>query len=463
MSGFTRKKAAAAVAAFAAVALSLTACSGEAAPSASAGGDVIDTSTATGEVNYWLWDNNQKPAYQQCADAFHTANPNVTVKITQYAWDDYWSGVTNGFVAGTAPDVFTNHLSKYPEFVTQGQLVPLDDTLAKDGVKTDIYQKGLADLWVGQDGKRYGLPKDFDTVAVFYNKKLISGAGMSEADLANLTWNPTDGGTYEKMIAHLTVDASGKRGDEAGFDKTKVKVYGLGLDGGSGGGNGQTQWSMYSGTTGWTFTDKNPWGSKYNYDKPEFQSTIAWMRSLIEKGYAPSIEAVTGQSSADIFGAGKYAMITNGSWMINQMFSYKGIETGIAPTPTGPSGKRASMYNGLADSVWTGSKNKAAAIKWVEFLGSAACQDIVGKAGAVFPAISSGTDLAQAAFKAKGVDVTNFLVHVKDGTTFLFPITDHASQVTNIMQPAVDAVMTGKAPADSLTAANEQVNALFVG
>jgi len=54
-------------------------------------------------------------------------------------------------------------------------------------------------------------------------------------------------------------------------------------------------------------------------------------------------------------------------------------------------------------------------------------------------------------------------VHVKDGTTFLFPITDHASQVTNIMQPAVDAVMTGKAKPDSLTAANEQVNQLFAG
>ena len=121
------------------------------------------------------------------------------------------------------------------------------------------------------------------------------------------------------------------------------------------------------------------------------------------------------------------------------------------------------MYNGLADSVWAGSKNQASAIKWVEFLGSAACQDIVGKAGAVFPAIPSGTDLAQAAFQAKGVDVTNFLVHVKDGTTFLFPITDHASQVTNIMQPAVDAVMTGKAAPDSLTAANDQVNQLFAG
>ena len=31
------------------------------------------------------------------------------------------------------------------------------------------------------------------------------------------------------------------------------------------------------------------------------------------------------------------------------------------------------------------------------------------------------------------------------------------------MQPAVDAVMTGKAKADSLTAANEQVNQLFAG
>jgi len=457
MSGFTRKKAGAVVTAFAALALSLTACGEAPANNPAAGGKV------GGEITYWLWDNNQKPAYQQCADAFHTANPEATVKITQYAWDDYWGGVTNGFVAGTAPDVFTNHLSKYPEFVTQGQLVALDETLKADGVKTDIYQKGLADLWVGQDGKRYGLPKDFDTVAIFYNKKLIKDAGVADADLAKLTWNPTDGGSYEKLIAHLTVDANGKRGDEAGFDKTKVKVYGLGLDGGSGGGNGQTQWSMYTGTTSWTVTDKNPWGTKYNYDKPEFQNTISWMRGLIEKGYAPTIEAVTGQSSADIYGAGKYAMITNGSWMINQMFSYKGVETGIAPTPTGPSGKRASMYNGLADSVWVGSKNKATAIKWVEFLGSAACQDIVGKAGAVFPAIPSGTDLAQAAFQSKGVDVTNFLVHVKDGTTFLFPITDHASQVTNIMQPAVDAVMTGKAKPDSLTAANKQVNQLFGG
>ena len=54
-----------------------------------------------------------------------------------------------------------------------------------------------------------------------------------------------------------------------------------------------------------------------------------------------------------------------------------------------------------------------------------------------------------------------FTVQVKDKTTFLFPITDYASQIEGIMQPAMDAVATGKAKPDSLTEANDQVNQLF--
>ena len=334
-----RKKLGAVLVGAAALSLTLTACGGGGGSEESGGsaeGGAIDTSQASGDVSYWLWDANQQPAYQQCADKFHAANPNINVKITQYGWDDYWAKLTNGFVAGDAPDVFTDHLAKYPEFVSQEQLVPLDETLTKDGFDVNQYQEGLADLWKGPDGKRYGLPKDFDTIAIFYNKKLISGAGVKEADLQNLQWNPQDGGTYEKMIAHLTVDQNGKRGDESGFDKSKVKVYGLGLDGGSGSGVGQTQWSMYTGSNNWQFTDKNPWGTHYNYDQPAFQDTIKWFSSLIEKGYVPSIAAVTGQGSADIYAAGKYAMITNGSWMIGSMFGAKGIETGVAPLPAGP-------------------------------------------------------------------------------------------------------------------------------
>jgi multiple sugar transport system substrate-binding protein len=104
------KKAVGALAAAAAAVLALSAC-GSGGEASGASGD-----EAKGEISYWLWDSNQLPAYQQCADDFHTANPDITVKITQRGWDDYWSTLTNGFVAGTAPDVFTDHLAKYPEF-----------------------------------------------------------------------------------------------------------------------------------------------------------------------------------------------------------------------------------------------------------------------------------------------------------------------------------------------------------
>ncbi len=433
--------------------LALAACSG--GDSDNGGGD---NGSATGEIEYWLWDANQQPAYQQCADAFAEANPGATVKITQRGWDDYWSTLTTGFQSDTAPDVFTNHLSKYPEFVGNNVILPLDD-LVPD-IDTTQYADGLAELWVAQDGKRYGLPKDWDTVALFYNKEMTDDAGISEDEMNSLTWNPDDGGTYEQVIAKLTVDENGTRGDEAGFDKDNVAVYGLGLES-SGAGNGQTQWSFLTQTLGWTHTDTNPWGTKYNYDDPGFQQAIAWWKGLIDKGYMPPLEQTVGASVNDTFGAGKAAINSNGSWMIGSYSGYEDIDLGIAPTPTGPNGNRASMFNGLADSIFAGTDNKELAAKWVAFLASPECEDIVGKAGVVFPAIQSGIDEASAAFEAKGLDVTPFTVQVDDGTTFLFPITDHAADINAIMQPAMDDVMSGKAPVDSLTQANEQVNALF--
>ncbi|MFJ4172319.1 ABC transporter substrate-binding protein [Paenarthrobacter sp. NPDC089714] len=444
------KKTLGVAAAAAAIALTLSAC----------GGSSAGSSEAKGEINYWLWDANQLPAYQQCADDFTKANPDIKVKITQRGWDDYWTTLTNGFVAGTAPDVFTNHLSKYPEFAAKKQLLPLDEAVEKDGIKLDQYTKGLPELWVGQDGKRYGLPKDWDTVGLFYNKAMTDAAGITAEQMANLDWNPKDGGSYEKAIAHLTVDKNGKRGDEAGFDKNNVAAYGLGLTG-SGSGQGQTEWSFLTATTGWTATDKNPWGTKFNYDDARFQETIAWWAGLIDKGYMPKLETTVGASMPDSFGAGKAAINSNGDWLIGQYKTYKGIETAIAPTPKGTDGKRASMFNGLADSVWAGTKNPAASVKWVEYLGSTACQDVVASKAVVFPAISSSSDKAAEAFKAKGTDVSAFTTHVKENTTFLFPIADKAAKVDGIMKPAMDAVLSGKKPASSLTEANTQVNNLF--
>ncbi|PZG18532.1 ABC transporter substrate-binding protein [Nonomuraea aridisoli] len=413
-------------------------------------------------IDYWLWDAAQQPQYQQCADAFHKANPQYTVKITQYGWDDYWNTLTTAFVSGTAPDVFTSHLSRYPDLASQGQLLPITDLVTRDKVDLSAYQDGLADLWVTRDGQRYGLPKDFDTVAVIYNTDKLKEAGIKPEEMSELTWNPQDGGTYEKVIARLTVDRNGKRGDEPGFDKNHVATYGLGLNT-SGAGFGQTEWSMYTMSNGWQYADRNPWPSRFNYADPKFKETIKWLTSLIDKGYVPSMDIISsGVGQIDTYGAGKYAMVTEGSWNTKTYWALKGVKSALAPTPIGPTGKRASLFNGLADNISAGTDNPDAAWAWVKFLASPACQqDIVAKQAVIFPAIKSATVEAEKAFADTGIDVKPFTMHVKDGTTHLAPISDHWADITTIMTETMDSIFSFKSDINALDPANDKINALF--
>jgi len=62
---------------------------------------------------------------------------------------------------------------------------------------------------------------------------------------------------------------------------------------------------------------------------------------------------------------------------------------------------------------------------------------------------------------AQGVDVTPFTDQVKNGTTFLFPVTNNAADVVALMNPRMDAVYIGSAPVSSLTKLNKQLNDLF--
>lgn len=416
----------------------------------------------SGVIDYWLWDSAQQPGYQQCATAFEQKTGHQ-VRITQYGWSDYWSKLTAGFIADQAPDVFTNHLAKYAQFADLGVLLPLDELEATKDIQDDDFAYGLAELWKGQDGHRYGAPKDWDTVAYFYDKRLTDAAGVTAEQLATLEWNPIDGGTFEKTIAHLTVDVNGVRGDEPGFDKNRVKVFGLSAEGGGGENLGQTQWGPYTGSLGdWQPLDRNPWGTKFNFDDPRFQETIAWYFGLAEKGYMPRY----GQFNKDTggyqqVGAGQAVLGLSGSWMISSFQGLKDIDLRIAPTPIGPSGKRSSPFNGLADSVTRFADDKEAAAEWVAYLASDECQVLIGEAGVVFPARDAGTQASLKAREAAGLDVSAFTVHLEEGTTQTMAVTTNAADIAGLTGPTFEAIYIGKQPVGSLTDLNDQVNRLL--
>jgi len=410
------------------------------------------------EIKYVLWDSNQLPAYQQCAADFTKKNPSITVKINQSGWDDYWTTISTGFIAGTAPDVFTDHLAKYPEFAKNDQLVDLTPYVKRDKVNTGAYSAGLYDIW-GRNGKQYGLPKDWDTIAMLVNMDHAKKAGVSLDELQKMAWNPKDGGSFETLVKKLTLDKSGNNALSPKFDKANVAVYGY-QNPGTGGMMGQTEWSHFAVSNGFKFQDK-PWDPKYYYDNPKLAETIQWLAGLPAKGVSASLENTKTLGSDAMFVAGKAAIVPQGSWMITYFRDNAKFEHAWIPLPTGPSGKRATMFNGLADSIWVGSKNKEEAWQWVKYLGSADCQNVVAGYGVVFPAVKGMAAKAVAVQKQKGVDSSAFLT-MAQSNVFLAPIGESGSEINEAINGAMESALLGKQPAAvALKAANAKAAQLL--
>jgi multiple sugar transport system substrate-binding protein len=414
-------------------------------------------------VHYTLWDSNQLPAYQKVADNFMARHPDIKIEITQLGWSDYWNNLQTSMVAGTAADVFTDHLAKYPEFAAKGQLTDIEPMVKADKVPTDIYLKGLADLWT-RDGRRYGLPKDWDTIAVVYNKDLAQKLGITEKEMNSMTWNPVNGGTFETVLRKFALDKNGNNGLSPDFDPANVVRWGIAMDYSNFGAYGQQYWSSFAASTGWKFTD-GMYARRYHYNDPRFVQTMQYFADLSrKKGLMTPYEALSSQNvgSTVLFTSQRIGMVLDGSWMIGFYGSNTEFKVGFARLPIGPVGRR-SMFNGLADSIYIKTQHPRQAWEWVKYLGSPEAQDVVGSFGVVFPAIESGVQAALRTYKERGLDVSAFTAQAleKNGT-FLFPITDHAAEINSIMQESFDSIFLGKAAAaDALRVANQKVDALF--
>jgi multiple sugar transport system substrate-binding protein len=410
-------------------------------------------------LDYWMWDDTQVPAYQQCADAFHQANPNITIKISQAAWGQYWTNLTTQMAAGSAPDVFVDQASYYPQFVQDKQILNIQPNIDADKIDLTQYVDGVVDLYKDGDA-RYGLPKDWDTMGLVYSKADLAKAGVDEASLASLTWNPDDGGTFQQLIAKLTVDKAGHNGLDPAFDKGNVATYGF-LPEWADGSQGQNGWGDLAFSTGWTYANKNPFGTQFNYNDPNLAKTITWLAGLSDKGYAPKLDAQSTLARADVLTSGGGAMTTLGSFNVS---AYKDTtdQYGFAALPTGPEGRKSAI-NGLSDAIYAGTKHKDQAWQWVKYLASADCQNTVAATGVVFPAIKEASAKSAEVRTAAGLNVKPFLdeQQAPDGT-FIIPISLHGTEINQIVQDAIQSVALGSQSADSaLGSANDQVNALF--
>ncbi|MEK8225603.1 hypothetical protein NKG05_04980 [Oerskovia sp. M15] len=172
------------------------------------------------------------------------------------------------------------------------------------------------------------------------------------------------------------------RGDEAGFDKADVAVYGLGINPNFEE-TGQMQWANFTGSLDWDYLDENPWARTTTSTTPASSRRSTGSTALPTRGTRPPPVSSRGDAHSDRVRKGRDGhqrllghRVVQGS---------RGYGDRHRPGPVGPTGERASLFNGVADSISASSKNQDAAWEWVKFLGSTECQDIVAEHAVVFP------------------------------------------------------------------------------
>src|SRR5699024_10508620 len=153
---------------------------------------------------------------------------------------------------------------------------------------------------------------------------------------------------------------------------------------------GQTSWSPFALSTGWTFTDEETWGRQFNYDDDRFSPTMDWYFGLVDKGFFPPFGEFGDSSPTQTqMQAGTGAVA--GSWSSASVPYMAGMELGISGRPPGPVGHAVLMFSGLAVSTSVRSDQKDEAARLIAFLVSGEAQRVIGARAPFFPSTDAGT------------------------------------------------------------------------
>ncbi|MFK4851011.1 ABC transporter substrate-binding protein [Microbacterium sp. ZW T6_19] len=407
-----------ALAASAAALLALSACS------SSTGGD---SGSADGDVtlSYAIWDENQKPAMEEIAKAFQKEHPNVTIDIQVTPYKEYFTKLQTAATGGSAADVFWMNGPNFQLYASNGQLAPLDDS----GIEASDYPRGLIDLYT-YDGKLYGAPKDFDTVAVWYNKELFDAAGVAY---------PYEGWTWDDFTAaaaKLTDPAKGQYGIAA-------SQY------------GQENYYNSIAQAGGEVISAD--GTTSGYGSPEALEGIELWTDLIESGSSPTAQQMTDTNPEDFFLSGKVAMFQNGSWAAIAYADNADIggKVDVAPLPAGPDGNQ-SVIHGVGNVANAKSAHLEEAQAFAAFASGEEAAKIQAETGTVIPAFN-GTQ--QAWVDALPQYDLQVYIDALD-TAVPYPVSRNTSAWTSIESEILSQVWSGAVtPKDGLKDLAEKMQA----
>jgi multiple sugar transport system substrate-binding protein len=385
-------------------------------------------------LTYALWDPHEQIGYQASIDQFEKIHPNIKVNIENVPYGSYEQKITAEFITGGAPDLFWVNTPWLGTFVKDGILTNIAPQIKANHIDMSQYYPQLVALH-SRNGAIYGLPKDWDTIAIYYNKNYFSKIGLQVP--SDLSWSANGTGSFVNFLKQATTDTSGHNALSPQFDPGKVATYALGVYN-----DPQSGWGNYVAELGGKIIPY-PYASTTSVTTPAFQQGMSFLTGTLtnEHVIVPGAETgpnANGNNLLTLFTQGKVAMWEAGDWNTTTVKGTVSFPVGVATLPIGPDG-RVSVFNGLIDGLNSHTTHPKEAWELEQWLGSAQSQRILGAGGYVWPAIKSLDPLFQQYWAKQGIDMSAFLTEAH-GKVVNFPVSSGMgaalTQIVNDLGPA---------------------------
>ncbi|MCK2218648.1 extracellular solute-binding protein [Actinomadura sp. ATCC 31491] len=259
---------------------------------------------------YTWWDPYpQHDANSAWAKRVNTCGQQAGVTIQRTAYDT--TALTNQALLagqeGNAPDVILLDNPAVSTLADAGMLTAMSDF----GLDVNRFDKNL--VAAGElDGKTYGIPIGANTLALYYNKKILDAAGVDPASIKD----------WASLTAALKkVKAAGKK---------PITFAAIGTE------EGSFQFLPWFWGAGAQLT---------RLDSPQAGAALELWSSWLKDGLAPNSVLSNSQNTTwEEFLTGEFAFAENGTWQIDSaakagfptgVVQIPGKDGGTAPTPTG--------------------------------------------------------------------------------------------------------------------------------
>jgi len=430
-----------------AAALALTACSS----SSSSGG----SSGKTLKVAYVKFGNEiAVDAHMQKVKAqFEAAHPGITVKLDPIAAaeNDYYTKIDLMMGSGsTAPDVVYEDTFLINSDIKAGYLTPLDSYLStwSDWSQFPDTAKSAAR---GIDGKTYGVPMGTDTRALYYNKALLTKAGIT------MPWAPK---SWQDVLAAAKAVKASSPG-----------VIPLNVYAGKPDGEGSTMQGFEMLLYGTQDTLYDSSSKKWIAPSKGFTDALQFLKDAYGGGLTippqqeldPNIPNVV---SGQMIPAGKLAIDLDGSWVTGAWGASgakpwpdwsNAIGEAAMPTQAGAGKGTISLSGGWTLAVTAKSKNKDLGAQFIEL--------------ALNKDNSESYDIADSQIAVRNDVAADSKYQSTNPTTAFFtglvPVTQYRPayaeypKVSDAIQVAMEAVITGQSsPADAAKAYTETLKGI---